>query len=319
MDADTTDLQLQSTITTITADVDSDLGQQQLARRFSGDAATGSSSDLRSRHVLDLSLSGEVKTGSSSVEGDHFVRPLRFSNSADTDSTVRATNTSSSSPQYVTPISQRSQAPGNPLLQSSPISARGQAEAAAHGSSVNDSEKTSGEDGFRSSDGEILGGNLTRATPNDTPPVTNTSGAMPPVLMKPEDFMKRRDGTDFPSEAYRNLNMGPSHGKGFVPVTTPRTPRSPRKGGGGGGSARDKEGEKLQGILLVKGADSDADVSPLNTARSRGTVTFASPKTPSPAEELRSIRDRLRHFKEQKKKLRWQTWCMMADKTIFLV
>jgi hypothetical protein len=64
--------------------------------------------------------------------------------------------------------------------------------------------------------------------------------------------------------------------------------------------------EKLQGILLVKGSvgDSDGDVSLLNTARSRGTVTFASPRMPSAAEELKTIRDRLQAFKEQRKKLR---------------
>ena len=270
--------------------------------------------EVHAKHTLDFSLSGEVKTGSSStLEGDRFVRPLRFSNSADTDSTVQATTTSSTSPQHVTPASQRSQPPGNPLLQSSPISARGLA--AQQNEVISDSDKVSGEDGFRSSDGEILGGNLTRPTPNDTPPVAGTiqphsggtSYGQTLVLMKPEDFMKKRDGTDFPPDAHSQRNPDPvsSRSKVFVPVTTPRTPRTPRSPRkSGGGSARDREGERLQGILLVKGAESDADVSPLNTARSRGTVTFASPKALSPAEELRHIRDRLRHFKEQKKKLR---------------
>lgn len=272
--------------------------------------------DMHAKHTLDFSLSGEVKTGSSStLEGDRFVRPLRFSNSADTDSTVQAATASSTSAQHVTPGSQRSQPPGNPLLQSSPISARGLVEAAQQNEIISDSDKVSGEEGFRSSDGEILGGNLTRHTPNDTPPAASAAGVTQPlsgatshsvalVLMKPEDFMRKRDGTDFPLDtlSQRNPDPGISRSKGFVPVTTPRTPCSPRKGGGG--SAREREGEKLQGILLVKGVESDVDVSPLNTARSRGTVTFASPKTPSPAEELRHIRDRLRHFKEQKKKLR---------------
>ncbi|KAL8609835.1 hypothetical protein ACOMHN_020670 [Nucella lapillus] len=254
-------------------------------------------------------LSCEVKTGSSStLTGDHFVRPLRFSNSADTDSTVHvATTASSASPQYVTPTSQRSQPPGNPLLQSSPISIHGLIEEALQAGLVNDSDKVSGEEGFRSSDGEILGGNLTHPTSNDTPPVSSAQLTGVPsqnpqlILMKPEDFMKKRDGTDFPPEVQRIHD--PSHYRETAAKPAPCIPRSPRKSGGGG-SARDREGEKLQGILLVKGADSDTDVSPLNTARSRGTVTFASPKTPSPTEELRSIRDRLLHFKEQKKKLR---------------
>ena len=278
------------------------------------------------KHALHFSLSGEVKTGSSStLEGDQFVRPLRFSNSADTDSTARATTTSSAaSPQHVTPTSQRSQPPGNPLLQSSPISLHGLTGEARQRRSEVDSDKVSGDDGFRSSDGEILGGNLTRHTPDDTPPaagavgMTTTTTTQPPlsgatpahgvpplILMKPEDFMIKKDGTTFPplaeGQGFRSSEPGSSRSKGFAPVTTPH---SPRKGGGGGGPVRDREGEKLQGILLVKGAESDADVSPLNTARSRGTVTFASPKTPSPAEELRHIRDSLRHFKEQKKKLR---------------
>ncbi|XP_076434812.1 uncharacterized protein LOC143274771 [Babylonia areolata] len=265
--------------------------------------------------ALAASLSCEVKTGSSSTPtGHHFLHPLQFSNSADTDSMARATTTSSVSPQYVTPTSQRSQPPGNPLLQSSPISTHGVLEEIQRSELVSDSDKVSAE-GFRSSDGEILGGNLTHPASNDTPPVSVSSGTVkhpqsgaashisPLVLMKPEDFMKRRDGTDFPLEVQRVHDPASSYAKGVAPKTTPCTPRSPRKSGGGG-SARDREGEKLQGILLVKGADSDADVSPLNTARSRGTVTFASPKTPSPAEELRSIRDRLLHFKEQKKKLR---------------
>jgi hypothetical protein len=77
--------------------------------------------DAGRRPDLDFSLSAEVKTGSSStLESDQLVRPLRFSNSADTDSTARAT-TSSASPHYVTPTSQRSQPPGNPMLHSSPI------------------------------------------------------------------------------------------------------------------------------------------------------------------------------------------------------
>nr|KAG5709400.1 hypothetical protein BaRGS_029249 [Batillaria attramentaria] len=104
---------------------------------------------------------------------------------------------------------------------------------------VSDSDKVSG-DGFKSSDGEIIGGNLTRRTHDDTPPAH--------VLMKPEDFLKRRDGTEFPQDVHRDADREPQPG--------------------------------------------------------RGTVTFASPKTPSPAEELKQIRDRLRYFKEQKKKLR---------------
>ncbi|GFO21397.1 protein sfi1 homolog, partial [Plakobranchus ocellatus] len=59
-----------------------------------------------------------------------------------------------------------------------------------------------------------------------------------------------------------------------------------------------------QSILHNKVSDSDGDASPLNTARSRGTVTFANPKSPTPEEELTNIRDRLKHFHNQKQKLR---------------
>ena len=62
---------------------------------------------------------------------------------------------------------------------------------------------------------------------------------------------------------------------------------------------------RRQGILQNKVSDSDGDASPLNTARSRGTVTFANPKSPTPEEELTNIRDRLKHFHNQKQKLRY--------------
>ena len=62
---------------------------------------------------------------------------------------------------------------------------------------------------------------------------------------------------------------------------------------------------RRQGILHNKVSDSDGDASPLNTARSRGTVTFANPKSPTPEEELTNIRDRLKHFHNQKQKLRY--------------
>ncbi|GFR92395.1 protein SFI1 homolog [Elysia marginata] len=61
---------------------------------------------------------------------------------------------------------------------------------------------------------------------------------------------------------------------------------------------------RRHGILHNKVSDSDGDASPLNTARSRGTVTFANPKSPTPEEELTNIRDRLKHFHNQKQKLR---------------
>ena len=54
-------------------------------------------------------------------------------------------------------------------------------------------------EGFRSSDGEILGGNLTRhtTTTSDTISPANSQSAGAPVLMKPEDFLKKRDGSEF--------------------------------------------------------------------------------------------------------------------------
>ncbi|KAK7500812.1 hypothetical protein BaRGS_00008056 [Batillaria attramentaria] len=262
---------------------DTDDGHQGQQHPDGGHYGVSRAAGNRDKPDLDFSLSAEVKTGSSStLEGEGF----------------------------------RSHPPGNPLLQSSPISLHGLADPPSQTSQtsqqalVSDSDKVSG-DGFKSSDGEIIGGNLTRRTHDDTPPAH--------VLMKPEDFLKRRDGTEFPQDVHRDADREPqpgsarSSGKNHMPVTTPRlptprmvTPRSPRKTQSGSNSARDRDGDsqKPQGILLVKGGDSDADVSPLNTARSRGTVTFASPKTPSPAEELKQIRDRLRYFKEQKKKLR---------------
>ena len=71
---------------------------------------------------------------------------------------------------------------------------------------------------------------------------------------------------------------------------TPRENFSPRRGVPPG--------------ILHKVSDSDAEVSPLNTARSRGTVTFASPKEPTPEEEIINIRDKLKHFSQQKQKLK---------------
>ncbi|RUS87486.1 hypothetical protein EGW08_004740, partial [Elysia chlorotica] len=67
---------------------------------------------------------------------------------------------------------------------------------------------------------------------------------------------------------------------------------------------REHASPRRQGILHNKVSDSDGDASPLNTARSRGTVTFANPKSPTPEEELTNIRDRLKHFHNQKQKLR---------------
>ena len=63
-------------------------------------------------------------------------------------------------------------------------------------------------------------------------------------------------------------------------------------------------GNVKQTGILHRVCESEPEVSPLNTARSRGTVTFASPKSPTPEEEIVNIRDRLRHFSQQKDKLK---------------
>lgn len=129
--------------------------------------------------------------------------------------------------------------------------------------------------------------------------------------------MRKRDGTNFYPAASAQIGCkiaegGSTHYKDLVPSSVP-IHSSPRKGAAaeGGLPAKDHSdggsgGDKLHGILLVKGSagDSDADLSPLSTGRNRGTVTFANPKISSTEKELINIRDTLKTFKEQRKKLR---------------
>ncbi|XP_012939858.1 protein SFI1 homolog [Aplysia californica] len=158
------------------------------------------------------------------------------------------------------------------------------------------------------------------------------------VLLKPEDFMKKSGGDSMGQKTDALVGQPTA---GTIEGRRPNLKRTPRNFAVGEsdqswglppvgdfraiseqlGAHRDslKDGQGAirhtpremssprrtapQGILH-KVSDSDGDVSPLNTARSRGTVTFASPKSPSPEEEIINIRDRLRHFSQQKEKLR---------------
>ena len=161
------------------------------------------------------------------------------------------------------------------------------------------------------------------------------------VLLKPEDFMKKtvRELSEQKGEVLTsttvsgivesrkpNLKRTPRHYAGeddqvwgLPPVSDFRIVEPRRDSRDGQGIMRHTSGHTPRemwsprraappGILHNKVSDSDADVSPLNTARSRGTVTFASPKSPSPEEEIINIRDRLKHFSQQKNKLRYNNY-----------
>ena len=156
------------------------------------------------------------------------------------------------------------------------------------------------------------------------------------VFLKPEDFMKppakasnkqpssdsdkqhsdnikkSKKGNihfiDIADDSSEDQNQVPDMNMGRPPRQTPRDMRTPRDRPTPREARTPRDASPRRPILRqVSGprGESSEDVSPLNTARSRGTVTFASPKSPTPEEEMVGIRDRLKHFSQQKERLRY--------------
>lgn len=140
------------------------------------------------------------------------------------------------------------------------------------------------------------------------------------VLMRPEDFLKRRDGTDFslavhkhPDNKCQSMDTAASSAKYHMSHSHKETARH-----------IDSFSQDIQGIMgqsvcksravlhnievqnnvQVKALDHDCDTSPPNPAHGQATDNFAIPTKLLPADELRQIRDKLQYFKSQKKRLR---------------
>lgn len=183
--------------------------------------------------------------------------------------------------------------------------------------------------GWMSSDEDILCGNLLHRTDDTSPAKVNASslltspdaaGFSREVLMKPEDFLKKKDGTSFPLEFLKTPEADQVT-KGVEPVasnsslalifSSSSSSCAEHRDWDNRNCIKDaqvngpfeKEPQKLPGIFTARGRDGDTEDSPSNTASGKSAVTFAS-CTLNITDELCQIRDHLRKFKQQKKKLR---------------